>query len=86
MNFSFLGSPFVFACFLPQKWNGMVGELTWTHISPAGFLKKREDRVTETAVDTRLGLGQVRSGSNISINLGFTTVLFVMLLILSRNA
>jgi hypothetical protein len=42
--------------------------------------------VIETVVDTRLGLGQVRSGPNISINLRFTIVLFVMLLTLSRNA
>jgi hypothetical protein len=39
-----------------------------TLLSPARFLKKREPRVPETAVDTQLGLGKVRSGSGISIN------------------
>jgi hypothetical protein len=48
-------------------------------------VKKREPRVPETAVDTQLGLGQVRSGSGISINCRFATVLFFLLLKPSRN-
>jgi hypothetical protein len=42
--------------------------------------------VPETAVDTQLGLGQVRSGSGISINRGLAIDLFFMDLKPSRNA
>jgi hypothetical protein len=55
-------------------------------LSAGSFLKKREPRVPETAADTRLGLGQVRSGSGISINRRIATVLFFLLLKPSRNA
>jgi hypothetical protein len=78
-------SPFVFARSAAQKWKGKVRQPTETHLSPGGFLKKRELRVPETAVDTQLGLGQVRSGSGISTFRGFANVLFFLLLKPSRN-
>jgi hypothetical protein len=66
----FCAVPFLFARSAAQKWNGKDRQPPGTHLSPGGFLKKREPRVPETAVDTQLGLGSVWSGSNISINRG----------------
>jgi hypothetical protein len=86
MNFSFfLCCPVLFACFAAQKWNGTVRQPPETLLSPGRFVKKREPRVPETAVDTQLGLGQARSGSGISINRRFATVLFFLPLKPSRN-
>jgi hypothetical protein len=59
MNFNFLSAPFLFARSAAQKWNGKVRQPKETHLSPGGFLKKREPRVPETAVDTQLGFGQI---------------------------
>jgi hypothetical protein len=50
------------------------------------FSEEKRAPVPETAVETQLGLGSVRSGSGISINRGFVTVLFFLLLKPSRNA
>jgi hypothetical protein len=82
-EFQFLVLPRLFSPVLLLR-NGM--ERSANHLSPAGFLKKRESRVPETAVDTQLGLGQVRSGSKISTNRGLAIGLFFLLLKRSRNA
>jgi hypothetical protein len=55
-------------CCSKMEWKGPP--TTGTHLSPGGFLKKREPRMPETAVDTQLGFGPVRSGSGISMNRG----------------
>jgi hypothetical protein len=67
-----LCSLFLFARSAAQKWNGKVRQPKWTHLSPADFLKKWELRVPETAMDTQLGFGQVRSRSSNSINRGIS--------------
>jgi hypothetical protein len=82
----FCAAPFLFVRSAAQKWKGTVRQPPGTNLSPGGFLKKREPRVAETAVDTQLGLGQVRSGSSLSINWRFATVLFFLLLKPFRNA
>jgi hypothetical protein len=86
MNFSFCAIPLLFAHSAAQKWKGKVRQPPETLLSPAGFLKKREPRVPETAVHTQLGFGQLRSGSGISINRRIAAVLFFLLLKPSRNA
>jgi hypothetical protein len=86
MNFRFLCCPLLLARSVAQKRNGKVRQPPGTHLNPAGFLTKREPRLAETAVDTQLGLDQVQSGSGISINRRFATVLFFLLLKPSRNA
>jgi hypothetical protein len=50
------------------------------------FSEEKRTAVPEMAVDTQLGLGQIRSGSGISRNGRFAIVLFFLLLKPSRNA